>query len=244
MRVALAPDPAFPGLFTARGAFAGVVGTWELDIVVRRAGAPDDAVRFEVPIERPSSAELVPPADTGVGVPAPLAVAWALVPRGAVGWLVPLVGLVALVALGRAAGRRDRGGLRAGRAVLGVLVVASGLAVGSRALVDAANAAPATVLVSPGPSPATGAAIARGELVYRANCASCHGIDGDGDGPIRTLPPAGPLTAAVREASDGALAYRIAYGVAGTAMPPFAGQLSADERLDLIAYLRSRWGSP
>jgi mono/diheme cytochrome c family protein len=37
------------------------------------------------------------------------------------------------------------------------------------------------------------------------------------------------------------LGYRIANGVAGTPMPAFAGVLSEPERLDLIAYLRSRW---
>jgi copper transport protein len=245
VRVPLTPDPSVPGLFTARGTFATLVGTWDLDIVVRRAGALDDVVAFEVPIEPPTVAELVPPADTGIGVPAPFAVAWSLVPRGVLGWLVPLIGLVALGALGRASRRGNEGWSRAGRAVLGVFVVGSVLVVGSRALVDAANAAPATAAMSDVASPSMGAdAVASGELVYRANCASCHGVDGDGDGPIRTLPAAGPLARAVRDASDAALAYRIAYGVAGTSMPPFAGQLTVDERLDLIAYLRSRWGSP
>ena len=41
-------------------------------------------------------------------------------------------------------------------------------------------------------------------------------------------------------ASDAELSYRIAYGVAGTSMPPFAGTLIADERADLIAFLRDR----
>ena len=36
------------------------------------------------------------------------------------------------------------------------------------------------------------------------------------------------------------LSYRTAYGVAGTTMPPFAGILIADERADLIGYLRDR----
>jgi mono/diheme cytochrome c family protein len=115
------------------------------------------------------------------------------------------------------------------------------LAAGSRELVAAANAptdaelADQPALESPD--------IANGRLVYRANCASCHGIELDGLGSIGSLPPPGPLDDYVRSASDAELSYRISYGLAGTAMPSFAGSLTADERSDLIGYLRDSIGS-
>jgi mono/diheme cytochrome c family protein len=56
------------------------------------------------------------------------------------------------------------------------------------------------------------------------------------------LPAPGDLPAAVREATDGALEYRIATGKAGTRMPPFAATLSEDDRWDLVNYLRAQWG--
>jgi mono/diheme cytochrome c family protein len=85
-------------------------------------------------------------------------------------------------------------------------------------------------------------AVARGERLYQANCAACHGRDGEGDGPVETLPGGGDLAAAVRGASAAELDYRIGNGVAGTAMPAFIGQLTPAERQALVAYLRSRWG--
>jgi high-affinity iron transporter len=129
------------------------------------------------------------------------------------------------------------------RGALAVVVVIGGLGAGSRALVDAANA-PALADLEQPPSTQTAEDVARGEAIYRANCASCHGIDGLGDGPIRTLPGAGVLADAVREISDAELSYRIAHGVAGTPMPAFAGSLTPEERWQLVAYLRSRWGEP
>jgi mono/diheme cytochrome c family protein len=41
--------------------------------------------------------------------------------------------------------------------------------------------------------------------------------------------------------SDGALAYRIAVGSAGTRMPAFASTLSENDRWDLVNYLRTLW---
>lgn len=101
-------------------------------------------------------------------------------------------------------------------------------------------------LASAHPAPSTLSAdsdsLARGERLYRANCSSCHGIDGAGDGPVVTVPGAGALADAVRRASDGELSYRIAVGIAGMPMPAFAGTLSPQERWHLVNYLRDRFG--
>jgi mono/diheme cytochrome c family protein len=59
-----------------------------------------------------------------------------------------------------------------------------------------------------------------------------------------TEPAAGSIDGAVREMSAAELSYRIAYGVAGTPMPAFAGTLTQDERWALVAHLRSRWAAP
>jgi len=40
------------------------------------------------------------------------------------------------------------------------------------------------------------------------------------------------------------VSYRIAHGLAGTPMPAFAASLTAQERDDLVSYLRQRWGAP
>ena len=59
-----------------------------------------------------------------------------------------------------------------------------------------------------------------------------------------TSPPAGGIVDAVRRTDAADLSYRIAYGVAGTPMPAFAGTLTQDERWALVAYLRDRWAEP
>ncbi len=238
-RISLAPDAMVPGLFTGRGAFTPVEGEWEVGVVVRRAGQPDETALFRVPVATQPPLEPVPPSDTGIGIPAPIALLWAIMPTGVAAWAPALLSLALFVAFGRLRDGRGRAVLRTGFGV-GVLVL--GVAAGARGLVDAANEPPRAALSAP---PANDAdAAARGEILYLANCASCHGRDGDGDGPTVTLPASGPLGEVVAETDDATLAYRIANGVAGTPMPPFAGRLTEAERWDLVAWLRSRWPSP
>jgi high-affinity iron transporter len=88
--------------------------------------------------------------------------------------------------------------------------------------------------------PAGAPSLARGQEVYQAQCASCHGDDGRGDGPAAggldpppaDLADAGPL----RGASPLDFYRRVSIGVVGTAMPGFEGRLSADDRWAVAAY--------
>jgi len=82
--------------------------------------------------------------------------------------------------------------------------------------------------------PLTTPSLARGAEVYRETCAVCHGVMGRGDGlGGRGLYPAPTnLTDAQFLAAATPLDFyrRITIGVAGTAMPPYEHQLSADDR--------------
>jgi copper transport protein len=233
-RLELAPGTV-PGLFTLTGANTPVVGEWSVELIVRRAGELDESIAFELPVVRHPTPESRPPSDTGIGVPAPVTAIWSLLPGGWAAWGPSALAMVALLAFWRKAsvGRLPRS---VARGALVAIIVVGGIGAASRTIVDAANRPVGTV-----PAP-TGGDPAAGEGLYRANCAACHGRDGAGDGPTATLPRLRPLVELVPSTSDADLSYRIANGVAGTPMPPFAGQLTPEERADVVAYLRARWG--
>lgn len=85
--------------------------------------------------------------------------------------------------------------------------------------------------------------IAAGERLYRAHCASCHGVRGMGDGPAaRGLDPAPPALGsaeAMRDVSPALMFRIVTVGIGGTPMPAFGSQLSADQRWDILGYLVS-----
>jgi mono/diheme cytochrome c family protein len=233
-----------PGLFGATGAYTPVVGDWQVAVIVRRVGLRDESTTFDLPVEEPQPPESVPPPDTGVGVSPIVSTIWSWLPPGLGSWLLVLCLLAIAVALGLAARRRPGRILAISRVAVVTLAVALGLAAGSRALVQAANQAPAAESARPNPVDADERSLTIGESYYLANCAACHGIDGQGDGPTAqrlgwTLTP---LDQELPQLSDGALNYRIAVGTVGTGMPGFAGTLAELDRWDLVNYLRNRFG--
>jgi cytochrome c oxidase cbb3-type subunit I/II len=80
--------------------------------------------------------------------------------------------------------------------------------------------------------------VSRGGTLFAANCASCHGAAGRGDGKASSslLPKPANLTAA--RFSDERLGSVLWNGVVGTAMPPWR-QLPAEDLRALVAYVHS-----
>ena len=75
-------------------------------------------------------------------------------------------------------------------------------------------------------------AIVRGERLYQADCASCHGASGQGNGPAAPSLPVRPADLTARgllDYSDGDLYWLAGHAVATT----------EDERWDLVDYLRA-----
>ena len=80
----------------------------------------------------------------------------------------------------------------------------------------------------------------RGAALYAAQCASCHGVAGGGDGPLAASLEPKPIAFTDGERAQSrsvmALYQVISQGVAGTSMASF-GQLSDNERWDLAFFV-------
>ncbi len=235
-RVPLDVDPA-TAVWAAAGTHTPVAGTWGVEIVVDRAEGPDGRLAYDLLVADPGPVESVPSPDTGIGLPAPIALAWGLLPSGAVGWLPAFLAGAVVLGLGLLRPSRARA---VARGLMGAVLVLAVATPGTRDLVGLASAPSADDLERA--PPITAGSAEAGAAVYLANCASCHGADGSGHGTIAILPVPRPLGDVISGATGTELSYRISTGVAGTPMPAFAGLLTPDERSDLIAFLRERWG--
>jgi len=81
---------------------------------------------------------------------------------------------------------------------------------------------------------------ARGEQVFRNFCTPCHGGDASGMGPVtqRGVPPPPSLLAPhAAQMKDGQFFHVLTYGQNN--MAAYAGQISREDRWNVIAYLRS-----
>ena len=98
--------------------------------------------------------------------------------------------------------------------------------------------------------PDDAAVVARGETVYRANCAACHGERLQGQPGWRTTAGKAPPHDATGHTwhHPEQLLVRITklgtaklYGARGGAMPGFGGQLSDADIIAALSYIKSRW---
>jgi mono/diheme cytochrome c family protein len=245
----LAEPTQQPWIWTLRGAFTPVVGNWELEIAVHRGRLVEDRMRVPLAVRQVLQSTPLPPATSGSQILGVIAAPAAGLSSGATGWVLPIVllgGGAGALAVERwrpagSAGRRRV--IRAVRvAALGAAVVI-GVSLVARDLVAAANRAPEEWSAAVNPLADDPSAVNAGQELYQANCQSCHGPDGAGDGPAvpdLSRPPA-DLATIVPHRLDGELGWTIAAGVAGTRMPAFGTTLLDGERWELVSYLRSRW---
>ena len=126
--------------------------------------------------------------------------------------------------------------VHAGPPVLNVALLAEETAADA-ALGDPASEAP----VLANPVEATSESLARGEALYGAKCAKCHGTDGEGAGPSTHGIDADPrklrVWGSAGDAADGYLFSIISNG--RTDMPPWGLVLSENERWDLVNYIKT-----
>ena len=90
-----------------------------------------------------------------------------------------------------------------------------------------------------------GKVINDGEVLYRANCARCHGVNGEGDGEAGSdlTPPPALLAQLIkrRRSIDEYLLWSISEGGArfGSDMPAFKDSLDVNEIWQIVTYMRA-----
>ncbi len=99
------------------------------------------------------------------------------------------------------------------------------------------------------PLPPTAANLAQAKELFTANCAPCHGMTGQGDGPAASAlnpKPADFATPIHAKLPDGYYFWRVTKGgsvppfsAAGSAMPPWEGSLTPNQRWLVILYVKS-----
>ena len=83
-----------------------------------------------------------------------------------------------------------------------------------------------------------------GKSLFAANCASCHGETGAGNGPAAGVLAPSPTNFHLKKPTEERAWEVLENGVPGTAMPPWQTQLSADQRHALVEFVRSLYGTP
>lgn len=83
--------------------------------------------------------------------------------------------------------------------------------------------------------------LAEGKVVYESNCATCHGLSGDGNGPAAATlnpKPRNFKSAQFKYGSDDdSLLHTIHVGVKGTAMPSWKNTFSPEQFKSVLAYV-------
>ncbi|MCY3558554.1 MAG: c-type cytochrome [Chloroflexi bacterium] len=217
------------GRFQLEGAYFGLPGDWTVEMEMRRASGDDLIAGVRSSVESGYQASPFA-ADRGGALALPLTqMDW-----NGVGALWAF--LIAALAWINRPQIRARWGPRGGDAafaggVLGLIVAV--------VLLAGLHVEPGRTLANP--VVRTEESINRGEALFARNCASCHGEQGAGDGPLADTLPAPPanFTVHVPFHPDGVLFAWITDGIRGTGMPAWSPQLSDQERWDLVNFLRA-----
>ena len=229
--------PAEPedGRYVIEGAFFGLAGAWDVDVEVRHERADDVIGGITTNVEQ-GFIEVLP---FGQAQPGALSLPITQFDWDGIGALWAAVGAGLLIAY--RAPLRQRVSPRAGDLSLaaGALCMATTVV-----LLWGLEVEPGRTRENP--VERTAESVASGAALFATHCAQCHGDGGLGDGPLAPTLPAPPANFRVHVPfhPDGVLFTWISDGIRGTGMPAWSGELSEQERWDLVNFLRANFDRP
>ncbi len=222
------------GHYTLRGDLLSMVGTWRLEVLARRDGHDDARTMFLLTAlnQRAPSASVVqtltnPQAQAGLGL------------------------TLFAFAIGTASVLLVKNKRARWVSLAGAIIVA-GLGAAVVTQIEPPTASAIVIPVVPEfarfqriPFRLDDSHVQAGRVVYQNNCATCHGVNGKGDGPAAANlnPKPVDLTVHTPMHTDGELHWWITQGISGTAMPAWDTRLTEDERWLVVAYLRRTFGA-
>jgi copper transport protein len=223
--------PADDGHYVLEGSYISLIGTWQVEVAIRRPGAFDTFVPFRLEAGLGGN---IRPLEGGARPLERFAKLMVLAGGGATGIFMVLFaigwGFLAI----RAAKNEWQ--------LLPLLLISLLLFwVGSSQLLDffGQEFTPARFITNPVLPDA--ASVAIGQALYDGSCASCHGQEGRGDGPNAALLPSPPADFGSGHTAihpDGDLYFWIREGIADTQMPAFGEQFTKEEVWHLVNYVR------
>jgi putative copper resistance protein D len=152
--------------------------------------------------------------------------------RALIGSQIMVLGIAAVLCAALMRGRR----LAVGVGALVLLAFGAGLGLPPLAV----DAYPTTYRRPAVPYQA--ASIAEGAALFASHCAACHGRSGAGDGPARPAlprPPADLRAPHTAQHTVGDIFWWITAGIPAARMPAFGGMLDAEQRWDLVNFVRA-----
>lgn len=224
-------EPITTGLFRVEGNYISLIGTWQMEVSIRRAEAFDTFAAYRVEAGVGGS---IRPAESGARPLEEAAKFMTLAGVGGTGTLLVLLAIVWGFVAVRAA--KTEWQLIP---LLAVSLVAFWLGASQMITFFTEEFTPAKFANNPILPDAE--SIATGQALFNERCAPCHGEAGRGDGPLaETLfsPPADFASGHTNIHPDGDLYYWILNGIPETQMPAFADQISREEAWHLVNYVR------
>ncbi|MCP4358156.1 MAG: c-type cytochrome [Chloroflexi bacterium] len=224
-------EPVAEGVFRVEGSYISLIGTWQMEVSIRRPGAFDTFVAYR--LEAGVGGNIRPVA-SGVRPLEQAAKFMTLTGSGGTGVLLLLFAILWGVIAAKAAKSEWQ-------LIPLLLVSLAAFWLGTLQLVTFFNEDYTPTKFKTNPILPDVESVAVGQSIFNENCVPCHGTVGRGDGPIaNTLnpPPADFASGHTDTHPDGDLYYWILNGIEDTQMPAFKEQFSVEEVWHLVNYVR------